>query len=133
MSTSATHNNQATVSWDPEPVRASMKNATDAFVDSVNPCATAFIKTMAVESTGLGVDAAGTLIKAKVTSTLPVAAPIVNVAIDTTTVPVAAFIAERSTVVIDSTRENVASTVKGVMHRSVDGGVDLCTRTVSFF
>ena len=51
MSTAVTQNNQVTVSWDPEPVKASMKNATDAFIDAIEPHATTLAKSAAVAST----------------------------------------------------------------------------------
>ncbi len=124
---------QCEIEWNVEDLKQELKNSADAFVKAVQPHAANLGKAIAGGSIVSLVNTGGAAIKANLAGSVPLAAPVAAAAIDTCTVPVTAFISQRSSEIIDSSMPKAASVAKESMHKSIDSGVDLTSRSFSFF
>lgn len=132
MSTAASTTGQiTTMPWDT--LKITMKDSADQFVDAAQPHVATLLKTTGAAVLAAGANAGSPTLKALVAANCPASSPVANVVIDTTTAPVVALLAERSSPAIDTSAQKVGEVAKDASHKAIDCGVDLSARSVSFF
>ncbi len=117
--------------WDT--LKSTAKDSVDQFIDAAQPHVATLVKTTAVAAVSAAATAGGSVLKAGVATNCPAAAPLANVAIDTTTGPVVAFATQSASPLIDSSVQKTGEVAKVAAHQSVDIGVDLTSRSFSMF
>jgi len=123
----------ATVTWDTEPLKRSIKASTDAFVDAAQPHLGTLVKQVTVVASTSVATQGGVASKASVASQCPAILPLANIAIDSLTAPVVAFSTDSVSPLIDTGVQKIGEVAKDASHKSVDIGVDLSARSISFF
>lgn len=120
--------------WNPEQTRVSMRNATDAFVDAVEPHFNTAAKAVIVGGVIMVVNACGEVVKTGITNTFSVASPVVNAIIDGNIVPIAIdSIKTCSSGVVDSCTKQSTPFLKQTFHKTTDSTVNLYSRSISLF
>lgn len=119
--------------WDSEPVKVSMKQHADAFIDAAQPHVAAFAKTVAVVVATTSATAGGTSLKTSITSSCPNIAPAANAAIDASTVVVIDAANQIIPAAVDSSVAKVGVVAKEAVHNSIDAGVAVSARSIPFF
>lgn len=133
MSAATGQTSNATVAWDSEPTKRQLREATDNFVDSMNPHAKALSKALSGVAVATSVNHASEGVKESVNSSLPNYAPIINTVVDITVVPATAFLANKASASVDGCVDRTAPVVKEKLNQTTDCSVDFYGRSVSIF
>jgi hypothetical protein len=116
-----------------EQLKTSLKEQANVLIDNMQPHVATAMKTAAGVVFTTAVNSGGVFLKASTLTHCPSMAPCVNTSVDSSTVPVVIFSTNTASPSIDYGVQKTCDLAKKGMHKSIDVGVDVSSRSFLLF